>query len=196
MPEDIPVANEQGIPVDVLRQNQIVKSANAAAMAEPLPGPVREVVSSRAQVRVGNYVVRECMDCDIEYLSLLEHPMNGLRLEMAARPDAKFEDLWVEFEKTHNYRGPMAWQICYLLTHDPDEIDRVFEKDGLNGIRECARKQFSRLRPAELMALTPACLVQYMKSWSPVLSYGPAETDSDDEPLKKNPANSVTGSGS
>lgn len=185
-----------GVPLEILKEHQIRTTANAAAMAEPLPGPVRDAVSGRSPIKVGKYQVRACKDCDIEYLSLLNHPMNGLRLEMAARPDAKFEDLWADFEKQHNYRGPMAWQICYLLTHDPDDVDQVFEREGIEGIKNAARKEFSRLSPSAVVELTPACLIQYMRSWTPVLSYEPAATDDDDAPLKKNPVGSVTDSGS
>lgn len=191
MPGDIQaISAATGVPEEKLRDHALRTVTDAAAMAEPVPGAVRDALLGTSPLKVGGYAVRACYDGDIEYLSLLEHPLNELRLrtaaisaEDAAQREKEFQDIWKGFVESHQYRGPMAWQLCYLLTRSLDDVDAVFANGGLDGIRSAAKKEFSRVTPTALMQLTPACVTQYLRSWNTVLTHGAAE-ESDDGPKK------------
>lgn len=176
-----------GIPVEGLIEGEVRKQANAQAMAEPVPGAVRDALLQRTPIKVGDYFVRACCDGDIEYLSLLEHPMNELRLQVAnitvEDPEARkaaFEAIWEKIIASHRSRGPMGWQLAFLFTHTPDENDAVFDKGGLEALRKAAKKEFSRVESVIVRQVADACIAQYLRSWQPMLSYDAAATESDD----------------
>jgi hypothetical protein len=172
----------------------VMRAAGRQAMAEPVPGSVRDAVLQRTPIPVGDYSVRACEDGDIELLSLLEHPMNELRLQVAAMPDGdpeqrkqSFDAIWSKWVESHQYRGPHAWEICFLLTRPGEEADAIFEKGGLDAVRNAARREFRRLSPRAIMELTPVCITQYLRSWNTMLSYGSSEGDGENDlGLKKN----------
>jgi hypothetical protein len=186
MPADIATtATEVGLSPEKLAEYHVQKQAEQQAMAEPLPGSVKEAIAGRVPIKVGKYSVRPCFDGDIEYLSMLDHPLNELRLQTAAisatDPDERkkqFDVIWNKFVESSGYRGPMAWALCYVLTHTLDEVDEVFERGGLDSLRIAAKKEFSRVGPREVSELTPVCVGQYLRSWNSMLGYESADDDS------------------
>ena len=186
-----------------LNEARVAIESGRQAMAEPVPGAVRDAIEQRTPIKVGSYSVRACEDGDIELLSLLEHPMNQLRLETAAigavEPEDRkkaFEAIWTRWVESHSYRGPMAWQICFILTHPGEDVDAIFDEGGLVAIRDAAKKEFRRLGPRQLMELTPVCINQYLRSWNTMLSHEPMADDDSGELVKKNsltPTRSATG---
>jgi len=172
------VAAETGIPAQKLKEHKVLMQANAMASAEALPGPAREAFSPCPDIKVGPYDVRACYDGDIEYLSLLGHPLHEMRLQAQMEKSADIPNL---YQPT----GPMAWQLCWLFTRSLDEIDGVVEKGGLDAFKSAAKKEFSRWGLSELIQLSEACITQYGRYWEPVLSYGPASTDDESAPVPK-----------
>jgi len=169
-----------GVPKEKLQEHQLRMTANALASAEALPGPVRDAFSPCPVIMVGEYSVHPCYDGHIEYLSLLEHPLNQMRLEAQMNPESEVQN---QYQPT----GPAAWQLCYLFTHTLDEIDDLVEKGGLDALKRAAKRQFSRLQMGALIKLSEAAIQQYGLYWAPVLSYGPAESGDDDHEPKKKP---------
>jgi len=181
-------AAQLGVPADKLKEHQLRLTANAMASAEALPGPVRTAFDPCQNIQVGPYSVRPCYDADIEYLSLLSHPLNEMRLQAQASGDGNVPNLYQP-------QGQPAWQLCYLLTTDIDEIDALFEKGGIEAFKKAAKKKMSRLQLSALVKLSEACIEQYGRFWLPVQEYGPAQID-DDSPEPKKNAGSAMGSGS
>jgi hypothetical protein len=176
-----------------LIEQSVRVAANNQAMAEPIPGQVREAILGELPIKVGKFTVRPCFDGDIRYLSLLEHPLNELRLATAAMVsqdkdsrEKEFEAIWKKFVGVHNYRGPSAWELSWILTHDIDEVNKVFRSGGLEALREKAEGEFCRLSPKDVVEVTQVCISQYLKSWGPMLAYEAAESSDDDAPVKKN----------
>lgn len=148
--------------------------AGKQAMAEPLPGSVRDAFAVSPDIQCGRYTVRPCYDADIEWLSLLGHPLHEMRLRRESSQDGKVENLYEP-------RGRYAWELFYMLTHPVDEVDELMAKDGLEAFRAAAKKEFSRLQFHGLLKLSEACLAQYARYWDPTLSYGPA-SDGEESP--------------
>lgn len=173
------VAAATGLPAEKLADHFLRQQTNAAAMAEPLPGAVRDAFAPMQDIEVGPYKVRPCYDGDIEYLSLFDHPLHEMRLRAQAAGSGEIENLYQP-------QGPMAWELCYLFTHSLDEIDALVEEGGLDALRKEAKKEFSRKRLAALVAISEAAIQQYGLYWQPVLSYGASESgDGDAESVKK-----------
>lgn len=186
-------AETLGVSVERLRDHQLRTAANDLAMGEPLPGAVRDAFAVMPDIKVGRYTVRPCYDADIEWLSMLEHPLHQMRLNAQASGGA--------VENLYTPQGPAAWELCYMFTHPVDEVDELMTSSGLDGFRRAARKEFSRLQLAGLVKLSEAAIHQYGMYWNPLLDYGAAKAEDDDgEPVivpavKKN-EHSQTGSGS
>jgi hypothetical protein len=161
-------------------EDQVREAAGQQAMGEPLPGPVRDAFTPMQSVRCGPYTVRFCCDGDIEYLSLLDHPLNEMRLRKIANPDPN-----APVESLYEPTGKMAWDLCYLFTHTLDEVDELYENGGIPAFRKASKKEFSRLTYTMLAALSTACIQQYGRYWNPVLSYGAAESQDEEGVVKK-----------
>lgn len=172
------VAALSGVPTEKLKDHLLRKQTDAAAMAESLPGPVRDAFEPMQSVKSGPYTVRYCCDGDIEYLSLLEHPLNEMRLRAQANPEAKIDDLT-------QATGQTAYDLCYLFTHSLDEIDDLWESGGKDAFQKASKKEFKKLTMMQLVALGTVCVQQYGRYWNPMLSYDAAESENG-EVVKKN----------
>jgi hypothetical protein len=174
------ISDKTGVPLEKLAEVSARNIANAQAMAEPLPGPVRDAFSVCEGIKCGPFTVRPCYDGDIEYLSQLGHPLHEMRLQAQANESGEVENLY-------RPQGKAAWELCYLFTRSLDEVDAVVEGGGLDAFRKDAKKVIgNKCSLSMLVALSTAAIKQYTAYWEPMLSYGEIETD-DDEGSKKNP---------
>ena len=170
-----------GVPAEKLLEHSAKKIADAQATGEPLPGAVRDAFSLTPDIKVGSYTVRACLDFDIELLSMLNHPLNEMRLAVIASEGKEVPELFKP-------SGSMAWELCFIFTTPVDELDELVGKLGLAGLKNAAKARYSRLQPVGLATLSAACIKQYLASWNPALSYGEAEqVNEEGEPVKKNP---------
>lgn len=169
-----------GISPEKLLEHQAKQTADKQAMAEPLPGPVRDAFSINPSVKCGDYTVRACLDYDIELLSNLKHPLNEMRLAVIASEGREVPELFKP-------SGSMAWELCFIFTTPIDELEGIIDKVGIEGLKLAAKKKFSRFQPTGLTLLSSVCIKQYLASWNPALAYGEAEAESEEgeEPKKK-----------
>ena len=149
------------------QESVIVNQANAT----PLPGALRDAFSPQQDIVVGKYVVRPFYDLDFEILQQIDHPLAKM-----AMGGEKFG------EKIQDLRGQSAWSICWLLTHDVDEVDDMASK-GAEAVIKASRKEFSRLQLGGILEITKAVLDQFSRYFSTVVGLVPSE--SDDAPVKK-----------
>ena len=149
------------------QESILVNQANAT----PLPGALRDAFSPQQDIVVGKYVVRPFYDLDFEILQQIDHPLAKM-----AMGGEKFG------EKIQDLRGQSAWSICWLLTHDVDEVDDMASK-GAEAVIKASRKEFSRLQLGGILEITKAVLDQFSRYFSTVVGLVPPE--SDDAPVKK-----------
>lgn len=138
-----------------------------AAMADPLPGPLKEAFAPDLTVAVGEHRLRPFYDADFEMLAMLNHPLQ--KMMESAMEDGKEPDLPLP-------RGPQAWQAIWLLTTDIDAAEDMF-RQGVDKVKEAARLKFSRKGIHELAQLYTGVVKQMSRYWNPVLAYGPAEAE-------------------
>lgn len=160
----------------VVQKYKAENLAALAAMADPLPGPLKDAFAADLTVKAGGYTLRPFVDADFEMLAALGHPLQ--KLMETAMADGKEPELPLP-------RGPQAWQAIWLLTTDIDEAEDAF-KNGVEHVKDLARAKFSRKGIHELAQLYMAVVKQLSRYWSPVLAYGPADTSA--EPGKEQPA--------
>lgn len=187
-------AVEMGLPAERLADHLLRQQSNDLAMSEPLPGAVRDAFSPVQDIKVGPYSVRPCYDGDIEYLSLLKHPLHEMRMRARASKSGQVENLYEP-------QGPKAWELCFLFTHSLDEIDEIVAKGGLSALQTGAKKEFSRKQLLALVEISNAAVQQYVLYWQPVLGYGAAAPEGEDGEAEKKTSSapetsSMTASGS
>lgn len=162
---------------DHLRRQAAEDEAGRQAAAVPLPGPVADAFAQPQDIVVGPYRVRPFYDGDIEHLQNLKHP---LFLNMTAGLHGE-EPPSITADAT---RGPHAWNLCYLMTHTPEEGDALMASGKLV---EEAKKKFSRMQIRGLTALYSSILTQMQRYWDPVLSFGAAEEKKEEAKAAPNP---------
>lgn len=142
--------------------------AMARANTIPLPGPLAEVFSTAPEIKVGKYVVRPFYDADFEFLQILQHPLHELMIESQA--GGKVD--------SSKHSRSSVWQLFYIFTHDIDDIDALFAlgNEGVETLKKCARKEFSRLQGPAVQALDAAIGKQIERYWSPCVKYEEAPT--------------------
>ena len=164
--------NPNLVPDDVRAEVDRIRvedDAGRRALAEPLPGPLRDALAIDGAIKVGRWSVRPFYDIDYEFLSMLDHPLyRMMRSAMAGGPEPD-DDM--------TPRGPTAWELAYILTREPDAVEAVIKEGGVAALKENAKREFSRLRKLrELADLTAACVKQMGVYWSPVIAYGEKQT--------------------
>lgn len=130
------------------------------AAATPLPGPLKTAFAIDPSIKVGDWSVRPFYDIDVEILQALNHPLYEMMMaSMTGNP----------VEVTFLPRGPLAWQVSWLLTHTPDDAEEAI-KDGT--FAEKAKAEFSRLQMGAIVALCRAALEQMQNYGKTLVSYG------------------------
>jgi len=145
-------------------------AANRAA-ATPLPGALADVFAPRQDIEVGPYKIRPFYDVDFETMQLIEHPLAGVALG-----DTKDAEEW-------RPRGPMAWQLFWVMTHSPEEVDALLASGGKDALAAKAKAEFSRQSLGALLALYHAVVRQLSIYAQAVVGYAAADdpTAKDDD---------------
>lgn len=162
------------------RRMAVENAAGRAALAEPLPGHLADVFAVAPNERVGKWTVRPMVDMDIEVLRLLEHPLFVIMKNVMAGTEQPGAD-------EDPPRGPEAWELCYLLTRDVDEVERIVGDKGLEAFRDGARREFGRLRMYGLAEVLKAVFRQVNVYWSPVVGHEPAGPGDDGKEVAPEP---------
>jgi hypothetical protein len=100
----------------------------SAALTSALPGPLRDIFAPAPDIKAGKYNVRRFVDRDFMFLSQLGHPLN----RFTAMADGSYN-----FEPS----GPLAWQLCWLLTRPIAAAKDEFKK-GADHVKELAEDEF------------------------------------------------------
>ena len=143
-------------------EKQLVSEAKAedkaarAALSVPMPGPLRDVFAIQPNIDVGIYKIRPFVDFDFEVLQQINHPI-------------------VIDPTIMKNNGRRAWQLIWILTHDPDEVELSI-KDGSFDTK--ARQEFGKYQLAAVLQLMTAVLEQFKIYWSTSIPYGGSESDS------------------
>lgn len=150
-----------GNPVEVIEQDLERKRREGqvalAAAAVPFPGPAADAFSVVPEIPVGPYKVRPFYDIDWEFLKALDHPWYHI---MSA--SLQQQESGVSFVPM----GQPVWDLAYVFTTTPDEVEALFKQGGKDAVQAQARSLFSRLRLPALKALTEAVSRQQTLYWS------------------------------
>ena len=136
------------------------------AAATPLPGATREAFAIVPPIKIGEFSVRRFVDGDIENLQTTGNAFG--ELVQAVMSGSKEEKQFVP-------RGKDAWELCWMMTRDIDEVDEVLAKDGVKGITAAARKIFRKHQMGDLAVIVQAVITQFGIYSAPVLGYGVKE---------------------
>lgn len=143
------------------------------AAASPFPGPLRDIFASQPSRQVGPYMVRPFYDLDVETLTRLQHPMAQIMIDgMAGIPTQ------VQFIP----RGQPGWDLAWMMTHEPEEVDKVMESEGIKGLQQQAKKEFGKCNLAQLTAIATAVGEQIRVYVSPHLGYGAKSAEGEQSP--------------
>lgn len=150
-----------GDPVEVIEKDLERKRREGqvalAAAAVPFPGPAADAFSVVPEVPVGPYKVRPFYDIDWEFLKALDHPWyNAMAASLRA------EESNVQFVPM----GQPVWDLAYVFTTSPDEVEALFRQGGKDAVQAQSRALFSRLRLNALKALAEAVTYQQTIYWS------------------------------
>jgi len=137
----------------VAEEREIIAQANAT----PLPGALRDAFAAQQDIKVGKYSVRPFYDMDFEILQMLDHPLAKMALG-GEKYGERIQDL----------RGINSWTVCFMLTHDVDEVDELSQK-GAEAFQRAARKEFGRLQLGGLLEINKAILEQFGRYFSTVV---------------------------
>ena len=143
------------------------------ALAEPLPGPLKDAFAMQQDIEVGRWKVRPFYDIDFEFLSLLGHPLYHM---MKAAMSGK------DYNEAVNQipRGPEAWELAWILTRDTDEVELAVKKGGGQAVKDAAKKEFGKLQFPAIVGLVKAAFSQLSIYWGTVISYGEPEKKRED----------------
>lgn len=151
--------------VERVRQENAADDAGKRALAEPLPGPLRDAWALPDSIKVGPYEVRPFYDIDFEFLSLIQHP---LYKEMLASQSGK------EAAEEFFPRGPAAWELCWIMTRSVDDVEAAIKLGGRVALAAAAKKEFSMKQLSALMQLVTAATRQMSVYWSTAQTFGAA----------------------
>lgn len=142
------------------------------AVAEPLPGPLKDAFWIPPSIAVGPFSIRPFVDIDYEFLSKLNHPLHQ-KFKNAIEGKGEAEDEMVFLPK-----GPDAWCLFWIFTRSPDEVETVLnQENGKDLLLTAARKEFSRLRTPALAALFTAVMRQISLSNLTTIEYVEADKE-------------------
>jgi hypothetical protein len=143
------------------------------ASATPLPGPTRKAFSIVPEIRVGDFKVRRFLDGDIDNLEGMDHPFGKLIVAVMAGDK--------ENEKSFVPRGKWAWILCWMMTRDIDEVDKVIAEGGIKAVTEAASKEFRKSTFGDLSGVVQAVIEQFNVYCAPVIGYGPSDDKGEGE---------------
>lgn len=163
-------AAEQRIELAVAQTQarQAVEDAVAReVLADPLPGPLKDVFAPQQDIEVGPYKVRPFVDRDVEYLVALEHPAIMMWPKEATGKEPTGQPFFP--------RGWPAWTLAWVFTHPFKEVKKVFTDGGSKHVLRLAEDEFGEFQIGALAELCRAVSEQMQRYWAPVIAYEPAE---------------------
>ena len=114
-------------------QQNATDAVSMAAATAALPGPLRDVFAPAPDIKVTDTIsVRRFVDRDFMFLSALDHPLN----RFTAMADGSY---------TFEPSGPLAWQLCWLLTRPAAATKALIKTGGIEAVKEAAEEQFGEL---------------------------------------------------
>lgn len=157
------------IPAEVLQAKlqQFANEDNLAreAGASPRPGAVADAFALQPKIKVGKYDIRPIYDVDFEFLKELENPFESFAVGLKMDIDAFVP------------RGLVAWQIFWVLTQDPEEIEKALSdpERGVKWANAQARAEFGRCQMPALLQLYTAFVHQLQVFAGAMIGHAGAE---------------------
>lgn len=159
---------------DQIRKRQaeqdVEDNAGKQAAATPLPGALRSAFAPQPFITVDEFKVRPFCDADFEALQFLDSPIQKMVAHAFEGEASNDKDIDGIIRKLS--RGADAWNLCYVLTTEPDELDELFKNQGVNGVKAAAKQKFRRLQTAAVIQIVMACIEQFNKSWETMVGMG------------------------
>jgi len=148
---------------EMATKTQAVDQQAAGALAEPLPGPTRDIFALAQDIKVGKWSVRPFYDLDFVLLEELQHPMaNIMKATMSGE----------EVKDDYIPSGRTAWQLFWMMTRPPEETEMLLADNKQNELFELARAEFGKLSFAALVMLYKAVVRQIGICTSGNVAYG------------------------
>ena len=160
-----------------LKEQADADAKGLEASATILPGPTRAAFSMVPDIKVGPYKVRRFLDGDLDTLASMEHPFGKIIEKRMAGIDDDSTN-WLP-------RGKWGWILCWMMTRDIDEVDKVIADGGIEAVTEAAKKEFRKSTFGDIGAIALAVIEQFNIYQAPIIGYGPS--DEKDEGEKSRP---------
>ncbi len=139
-------------------------AVGSAALAEPRPGPLKDVFAVVQDIQVHRWKVRPFYDVDFDFLGALSHPLAVMMKQtLGGEQSVKMDAALV--------RGEEAWDLAWIMTRSPDEVEDTLKAGGVPLLKQKARAEFSRLRLYGIGMLIEAVFKQVGIYWSPGIEY-------------------------
>ena len=146
-------------------QQQAAEAAAKEPLAVPLPGPTRDALALDESIQAGKWRVRAFQDGDWEVLAALGHP---LERNMQEQLLAMFTGKPKPDESVFIPRGPLMWQLAYVMTRPGIEVDKLVQDKGPQAVKDAAKAEFSRETSHTLANdIYPAIMKQVELNWNP-----------------------------
>jgi hypothetical protein len=149
------------------------------ALSVVLPGPLADTMGIDSDIPVGRWKVRPFYDLDFEFLAQIKHPLYEAMVGAMLRKEVD-----VNFVPS----GAPMWNLAWLLTRSPEEVESKVKEIGYAGVGTLARNEFGRLRLIDLVKIYQAVSDQMGRYWSVVQEHGPAEVADKEAPKAENPS--------
>jgi len=148
---------------EMAAQTQAVDQQAAGALAEPLPGPTKDIFAVAQDIKVGKWNVRPFYDLDFVLLEELQHPMaNIMKATMSGE----------EVKDDYIPSGSTAWQLFWIMTRPPEETEALLAENKLGELIKLSRAEFGKLSFAVLVKLYEAVVRQIGICTSGNVAYG------------------------
>lgn len=175
-------------PVDVaakLEEQAVEDLAGKRALAEALPGPLKDAFALAPDIQCGPYAVRRFRDGDFRILAALKHPFNEfLRATMLGDVTGGGVKLEVA--------GDDCLVLAYVFTEEPRKIkDMLAQPTGAKEVLEAAQDKFEELRLAGRAELMNAIIQQAGVYATANIGYGQDEKGPDGESRPNPPSSAV-----
>ena len=163
-----------------LKQMAVEDLAGHRALAEPLPGPLKDAFALAPEIVVGPYKVRRFRDGDFKILAALDNPFSEW-LRACLLGDQTGAD--VKIQPT----GQAMWDLAFVFTRPAKQIKEVIQSVGIKGLQEQSEEEFGEFRLAALSKILAAIIDQSSIYATANIEYGPAETEGEDGASTPNP---------
>jgi hypothetical protein len=148
----------------LVAKTQAVDQEAAQALAEPLPGPTRDIFAVSQDIKVGKWSVRPFYDLDFVLLEELKHPM--AKIMKASMLGENSQDDYIP-------SGPTAWELFWVMTRSIEETEGILlAADGRKALSNRARTEFGKTSFAVLVKLYEAVVRQIGICTSGNVAYG------------------------